>query len=180
MRKILTNVPLFILLLTVFCSVQLRAQSKNGAVCGDAAQAECTRDDEIFKPSALVFTAQDYAAGTKSDYFYAVLLTTVNGYQPDGGCREISEAQRLAAQELFPNNKAFTYNYYCQNPDLGERFIGYLPAGQTEVDDTLHLLALYGGATQAEAAQILTAAKKKYPKARIVKMRAVVIEQQDY
>lgn len=77
---------------------------------------------------------------------------------------------------MFPNNKAFTYNYYCENPGTGDKFIGYkFP----NLNDSTHLLVVYGGATQSEVAKILSQAKKKFPKARIVKMRAVVVEQQD-
>lgn len=86
----------------VFCGL-IAAQNKTGkggAVCGDAAKSECTKDDSIFKPYSLVFkfsakAAKDpeqYAEGEQSEYFYAVLLETVNGYKPDGGCREISES----------------------------------------------------------------------------------------
>ena len=183
MKRIFRTTTLFGLLALALVSISAQKTSKGGAVCGDAAKPECTRDDEIFKPYSLVFKLSpkamkdsEYVDGEMSDYFYAVLLETVNGYKPDGGCREISQAKRTAAQEMFPNNKAFTYNYYCENVGEGDNFIGYKYVGG---NDATHLLAVYGGATQAEAAKILAQAKKKYPKARIVKMRAEIIEQKD-
>lgn len=185
MKKDLSKLAVFMLLINaLFLSHTMAQKTSNGAVCGDAAKSECTKDDSIFKPYALVFKLspkatkdpQQYAEGEKSVEFYAVLLKTVNGYQPNGGCREITEPERTAAQALFPNNKAFSWNYYCINPGEGDQYIEYKFPGGT---DSTHLLAVYGGSTQAEAAKILIQAKKKYPKARIVKMRAIVGEQHD-
>lgn len=162
-----------------FVSAQSKI-SKYGAICGDASKAGCTKDEKIFKPSDLVFDARDYdessSATLFSKYFYAVVLETVQGYKENGGCREISETKRAAAQELFPVNKAFAYNYYCRDISTGESFIGYEGAGLTELT---HFLAVYGGTTNAEAAKILTQAKKKYPKAKIVRMRAGIMFQGD-
>jgi hypothetical protein len=173
----------FIFSVLLLSAIAVSAQSKvskYGTICGDASKAECTKNEEIFKPFDLVFDARDYDSNSSdtlfSKYFYAVVLETINGYKESGGCREISEAKRSAAQELFPNNKAFTYNYYCRDLSTGESFIGYQGAGLIE---TSHFLAVYGGKTNAEAAKILSAAKKKYPKAKIIKMRAGIMFQGD-
>lgn len=181
MKKSLLIVTIFIL--PMLSAIPAAAQSKNskyGTICGDASNADCTKDGNIFKPFDLVFDARDFNENSSdtlfSKYFYAVILETVNGYKAAGGCREISESKRKAAQELFPNNKAFAYNYYCRDLGTGEYFIGYQAAGLT---DTTHFLAVYGGKTQAEAAKILNTAKKKYPKAKIVKMRAGIMFQGD-
>jgi hypothetical protein len=99
-------------------------------------------------------------------------LETVNGYKESGGCCEISEAKRNAAQELFPNNKAFAYNYYCRDLSTGESFIGYQGAGLYQ---STHFLALYGGKINAEAVKILNAAKNKYPNAKVIKMRSGIM-----
>lgn len=162
-----------------FVSAQSKV-SKYGMICGDASKAGCTKDEKIFKPYDLVFDARDYDDSSSdtlfSKYFYAVVLETVQGYKESGGCREISETKRSAAQELFPNNKAFAYNYYCRDLSTGESFIGYQGAGLTELT---HFLAVYGGNTQTEAAKILSQAKKQYPKAKVVKMRAGIMFQGD-
>ena len=171
----------------ILCADSVAAQNKpgkGGAVCGDASKPECTKNDSIFKPYSLVFKfspkaakdPQQYAEGEQSEYFYAVLLETVKGYKPDNGCREISEAKISAAQGMFPNNKVFAYQYYCENVGEGDQFLEYEFTGN---NDSIHLLAVYGGANQTEAAKILNQAKKKYPKARIVKMRAIVVVQYD-
>ena len=179
--------PLLLVALFVFFYGSSAAQNKSskyGTICGDAAKAECTKNDSIFKPFSLVFKLsakalkdpEQYAEDEQSEFFYAVLLETVKGYKEGGGCREINEAKRLAAQKMFPNNKAFSYNIYCDPAGEGDKFIEYKAAG---LDETIHLLGVYGGAAQADAAKILSQAKKKYPKARVVKMRAVVVEQHD-
>ena len=100
----------------------------------------------------------------ESELFYAVVLRSVPS--PEESCDNfIPEPERLAAQTLFPQNKVFTSR--CAEP------------GQVSYSNTnpkAQFMAIYAGATQAEANRILAKVKAtgKFPGANIRRMRAMM------
>ena len=81
----------------------------------------------------------------------------------DGSCDLfIPETERLAAQALFPDNKVFSSR--CVEP--GELFY-------TNVNENQRLMAVYAGATLAQAKRVLAQVKAtgKFAGANIRRMR---------
>jgi len=143
------------------------------AVCSNPA-TPCQHKHKQFAPYELSFRLPakirenfDY----KSAPFYAVVLKTYKDFEACGeGCDggEFStaiEAERAKAQKLFPSKKAFA-SYQC--PDMIA--VTYM-SGPTALNDTF--LAVYGGATQAEADSVLAKARTRYPEAKVKRMQAV-------
>ena len=101
--------------------------------------------------------------------FYAVILKSIT--VKDDNCDVfIPESDRLAAQELFPENKVFSSR--CTDPenlfyaDVSSRTPRYF-------SETHRLMAVYAGKTLGEANQMLETVKAtgKYPGANIRRMR---------
>ncbi len=115
-----------------------------------------------FEPHDLPFRLPKDAVIWESDEFYAVVLKSLRA--EDHECDTIiPESERLAAQRLFPRRKVFSSR--CGEP--GNLFYTNTGSGQ-------RLLAVYAGATRAEALRTLAAVKAtgKFAGANLRRMRA--------
>ena len=96
-----------------------------------------------FEPHQLPFRVPADAFIFETEQFYAVILKSVRDESDD--CTVfVPEAERLAAQELFPRHKVFASRCY----DPGELFYTNTATGQ-------QFMAVYAGRTRAEAARML-------------------------
>jgi hypothetical protein len=94
--------------------------------------------------------------------FYAIILKSVQS--PDDECKIfIPEKERVAAQALFPDRKVFSSR--CAQP--GDLYY-------TNTSPKAHFMAVYAGATLADANRMLAMvqATGKFPAANIRRMRA--------
>ncbi|HLL77290.1 MAG TPA: hypothetical protein VK421_18695 [Pyrinomonadaceae bacterium] len=130
-------------------------------ICHDPTVA-CRTSTE-FLPHDLRFELPPRAVIWETQEFYAVILKSVRA-RDDLDCDTfVPEDERLAAQELFPRRKVFTsrcnepVSVYYTNAAPGQRF-----------------MAVYAGATRAEAEKILAAVRAtgKFPGANLRRMRA--------
>jgi hypothetical protein len=98
-----------------------------------------------------------------SEPFYAIILKTA------ARC-SISEAERVAVQALFPENKVFSARFYCEE-DVEEN-IAY-----TNVNEEFAFLAVHAGPKLLDAAKLLPEvnATGKFPGANIRKMQAKLV-----
>jgi hypothetical protein len=141
-------------------------QQTSGVVCPNSDTA--CHSAYSFKPYQLPFLIREklvFGKTYKSAPFYAVVLQSVrNSGSTD--CQHIGEEQRLEAQALFQDRKVFASRFSCP-----EELVLY-----TSVNQEFNFLAVYGGATLAEAKQTLNKAKAtgRYPEANIRKMQVVV------
>ena len=129
-------------------------------ICGNP-NAACP-SQATFEPHDLQFRVPRNAVIWETELFYAVILKSMNA--SDENCdAHIPEAERLAAQTLFPDRKVFASR--CVEP-------GTLYYTNTRANS--RLMAVYAGRTLAEANRVLAAAKAmgKYPGANIRRMRA--------
>ena len=160
------------LLILVFIGVAASAvQAQSGVLC--PFPSVCEPVYKGFKPHDLPFSTGRKAKfksgeSAESNDFYAVILDSVAiGLSEGDTCNNFSEKKRLAAQKLFPKNKAFA-SHYCDVPASYIRYEGF------KAREEANFLALYAGETKAAAAALLEKAKKKYPKAEIRQMRVVI------
>jgi hypothetical protein len=117
-----------------------------------------------FEPYDLPFRMPASAVIYDTELFYAIILRSVR--VPDDSCDNfIPEPERLAAQILFPDHKVFTSR--CAEP-------GRLSYSNTSPKALF--MAVYAGATPADANRMLAAAKAtgKFPGANVRRMRAVM------
>jgi hypothetical protein len=115
-----------------------------------------------FEPHDLPFEISPNSVIVETPFFYAVILKSIRAEDTD--CeRFIAESERLQAQSLFPRHKVFTSR--CADP--GSLYY-------TNVHPAQRFMAVYGGATRAEAARMLALVKAtgKFPGANIRRMRA--------
>jgi hypothetical protein len=115
-----------------------------------------------FEPHDLPFEISENSVIEETQFFYAIILKSIRAEDTD--CeRFISESERLQAQSLFPQHKVFTSR--CGDPGT----LYY-----TNVNPAQRFMAVYGGATRAEAARMLVIVKAtgKFPGANIRRMRA--------
>ena len=129
-------------------------------VCGNP-NVRCP-STATFEPHDLPFHVPRNAVIWETELFYAVILKSMNA--SDENCdAHISEADRLAAQTLFSDRKVFASR--CIEPGT----LYY-----TNTRSNTRIMAVYAGATLAEANRVLAAAKAmgKYPGANIRRMRA--------
>lgn len=129
------------------------------AICGNPKVACKTSVD--FQPHNLPFRVPAPAVIFDTEPFYAVILKSVPAN--NDSCEVfVPETERLAAQALFPNHKVFTSR--CADP--GDLFY-------TNANENQRMMAVYGGATLAEARRVLAAVKAtgKYPGANLRRMR---------
>lgn len=129
-------------------------------VCGNPNVA--CRSEATFEPHDLPFRVPRNAVIWETELFYAVILKSMNA--ADDNCdAHIPEAERLAAQTLFPDRKVFASR--CVEP-------GTLYYTNTRPNS--RLMALYAGSTLAEANRVLAAVKAtgKYSAANIRRLRA--------
>lgn len=155
----------FLLLLGAFHA----AQAQYGSICGDPSQKRCVGQYDDFKPQDLIFNTGRAELGTgtrhESDEFCAVILESLSANKAGGaGCNIVSEARRKAAQKLFPKNKVFASRSNCSG-----NIVFYNGA-----KDEFNFMAIYAGASEAAATEILAKAKKKYPSANVRRMKVIL------
>jgi hypothetical protein len=143
-------------------AAQTRRNRKRPAVCGNP---NVTCGGEItFQPNELPFRMPKNTVIYDTDLFYAVILQSVTS--PQESCDNfIPEPERLAAQTLFTQNKVFTTR--CAEPGQ----VSY-----TNTNSKAQFMAVYAGATQADANRMLAKVKAtgKFPGANIRRMRAAM------
>jgi hypothetical protein len=130
-------------------------------VCGDPT-ARCRTSIE-FQPYQLPFAVPPTGAIWESEQFYAVILKSVRDESRDGNCDLfIPEADRTAAQALFPRQKVFTSR--CMEP--GDLFY-------TGVAEDARFMAVYAGRTRAEGQAMLARVKAtgQFPGANLRRLR---------
>ncbi len=128
-------------------------------VCGNP-NAACP-SAATFEPHDLPFRVPRNAVIWETELFYAVILKSMNA--SDENCdAHIPEAERRAAQTLFPDRKVFASR--CAEPGT----LYY-----TNTRPNTRLMAVYAGRTLAEANRVLAAVKAtgKYPGANVRRMR---------
>jgi hypothetical protein len=139
-----------------------RKAPRLGAVCGDPT-VRCRTSIE-FQPYQLPFRIPANAAIWETEQFYAVILKSVRDESKAGDCNIfVPEAEREAAQALFPRNKVFGSR--CMEP--GDLFY-------TDVAEGSQFVAVYAGRTRAEGLAMLERVKAtgKYPDANLRRMSA--------
>ena len=142
-------------------SAQRRGRPRPAAVCGDPA-VRCQTSVE-FQPYQLPFRIPANAAIWETEKFYAVILKSVRDESKGGNCDIfVPEAEREAAQALFPRNKVFASRCF----DPGDLFY-------TGVADDSRFMAVYAGRTRAEGLATLERVKAtgKYPGANLRRLR---------
>jgi len=166
-RSVLKQLTICVVGAAVMCATFAGAQTrrkpaKRPPVCGNP---NFTCGGEItFPPYDLPFRIPRNAVIYDTDLFYAVILRSVPSAEES--CDNfIPEPERLAAQTLFTQNKVFTSR--CAEP------------GQISYSNTnpkAQFMAVYAGATQADANRMLAKVKAtgKFPGANIRRMRAVM------
>lgn len=149
-----------IMMLGLVFNVQAQKKAKLGKVCGDPTLPCKSRDD--FQSYELPFdTGKNYVIA-ESQPFYSIILKSVK-LAPGADCEKtFGEEERIATQELFPNNKVFALR--CNEPAMNY---------YTNVADDVAFIAVYAGKTLVEANKFLTIvqATKKYPGVRVRKMQ---------
>jgi hypothetical protein len=135
-----------------------------GEICPDP-ERPCV-DVERFKPNELSFRIAkkfDFDRGQdRSAPFYAAILKS-------GELCRIPDAERVAAQALFPGHKVFVHRYFCE--DFGDK-VTY-----TNVNRKAGFIAVYAGKTEAEAKAFLAEVRGKYPDANIRRMQVLITYQ---
>ncbi len=137
---------------------QTRRQQK-GQVCPDPT-VKC-RTTVPFEPHDLPFRVNEKAVIWESEFFYAIILKSMTAPMDD--CDKfVPESERLEAQALFPRQKVFASR--CTM--AGALYY-------TNVDDKYRFMAVYAGATQADANRMLQTVKAtgKFPGANIRRMQ---------
>lgn len=138
----------------------LGAAQQRGQVCPDPTQS--CKTFATFQPYDLPFSVKENSVIWESEFFYAIILKSMSAADTD--CDKfVSESERHAAQSLFPKRKVFTSR--CM--EAGSLFY-------TNVNDNFRFMAVYAGATKAEAATMLQTVKAtgKFNGANIRRMRA--------
>lgn len=128
-------------------------------VCGDPT-VPC-KTSGAFDVNDLAFQIPANANIWESEDFYAIILKSVSS--PGDNCGTfVPEVERLEAQSLFPKMKVFTSR--C---NMGGSLF------YTNVNPDYQFMAVYGGATKAQADRMLVTVKAtgRFPGANIRKMR---------
>ncbi|HEX8502242.1 MAG TPA: hypothetical protein VF659_16790 [Pyrinomonadaceae bacterium] len=139
-----------------------RSVPRPAAVCPDPT-VRCRTTVE-FQPYQLPFRVPANGIIWETEKFYAVILKSVRDENPRGDCDVfIPEAEREAAQALFPRNKVFS----SRCAEAGEVFY-------TEVSGDAQFMAVYAGRTRAEANAMLekVRATGRFPGANLRRMNA--------
>ena len=138
---------------------QRRRPAGHASVCGNP-MAPC-KTTATFQPNDLPFRVPKDAVIYDTELFYAIILKSVGKSEEDCDVF-VPESERLAAQALFPDHKVFASR--CPNPET----LFY-----SNVSPKHRMMAVYAGATLAEANGLLTAVKAtgKFPGANIRRMR---------
>lgn len=136
-----------------------RQRAGRPSICGNPTVA--CKTTATFQANDLPFRIPADAVIFDTELFYAVILKSLAVKEDD--CELfIPEAERLQTQELFPDHKVFTSR--CIDPEN----LFY-----TNVSDKHRIMAVYAGATLAEAKRFLNVVKAtgKFPGANIRSMR---------
>ena len=130
-----------------------------GAVCFDPTRP--CKTEATFQPHDLPFRVPPSGAIWESEFFYAIILTSLRFKNEDCSRHFIPESQRLETQALFPNRKVFT----SRCGEAGEVYY-------SNTNPNTNFMAVYGGRTQSEAARMLATVKAtgKFPGANIRRM----------
>jgi hypothetical protein len=163
MRK--SVIPCAALLGLLACGAGASAQrlkaTRLGVVCGDPT-VRCRTSIE-FQPYQLPFRIPPNAVIWESEHFYAVVLKSVRDESRGGNCDIfVPEADREAAQALFPRHKVFASR--CMEP--GDLYY-------TGVSDGAQFMAVYAGRTRAEGQAMLSKVKAtgQFPGANLRRMQ---------
>ena len=134
------------------------------AICGNPKVA--CKTSVSFEPYDLPFRVPAKAVIFDTELFYAVILKSLPTSEEDCSVF-VAEAERLAAQALFPNRKVFTSR--CADP--GEPESGML--FYTNLDPKFRVMAVYAGNTLPESKRVLAEVKAtgKFPGAYVRRMR---------
>ena len=163
MRNVRVLCVIVLVLLTVVgVSAQRKGRPRPASVCGDPT-VRCPTSIE-FQPYQLPFRIPRNAVIWESEKFYAVILKSVRDESKGGDCNIfVPEAEREAAQALFPRHKVFASR--CMEP--GDLFY-------TDVAEDSQFVAVYAGRTRAEGLAMLEKVKAtgKYPGANLRRMSA--------
>ena len=165
----------FILTIGLFCSTFL-AHAKDiqtgGKICAQP-EKTCSSTAYEFQPNELSFHLPEkleWQSAHYSAHFYAVILRSVKAVEmsdPNGDeeCKGfISETNRLAVQQQFPENKVFSSRNGC-----------FPMVYYSNVNDKYNFIAVYGGKNESEAGAILAQAKVAgFPDANLRKMQVIV------
>ena len=140
-------------------------RSTKGIICGNP-QLPC-KTSVPFSPYDLPFRVPPRAVIIDTEYFYAIILKSINTTEDDCSVF-VPEPERIAAQALFPDRKVFTSR--CS--DIGADNSGMLY--YTNVDWKVRFMAVYGGTTRVAAQRALNAVKAsgKFPGAYMKRMQA--------
>jgi hypothetical protein len=136
-----------------------RQRARRASVCGNPTVA--CKTTVTFQSYDLPFRVPQDAVIFDTELFYAIVLKSVGTSEQD--CEVfVPESERLEAQSMFPHHKVFT----SRCPDVETLFY-------SNVSPQHRFMAVYAGATLAEAKRVLAAvnATKKFPGARIRRMR---------
>lgn len=138
-----------------------RGRVRPSRICHDPTAA-CRTSFE-FEAHDLRFELPRNAVIWETQEFYVVILKSVRARGEQDCDTFVPEAERLAAQALFPRRKVFTSR--CNEP---------VSVYYTNAAPTQRFMAVYAGATRAEAAKTLAAARAtgKFPGANLRRMRA--------
>lgn len=134
-------------------------RARKGSICGNPMVACKTSVD--FQPNDLPFRVPKNSVIFDTELFYAVIMKSVAA--KDDTCDVfVPEAERLAAQALFPDHKVFASR--CADPEN----LFY-----TSVDPKFRIMAVYGGTTLAESKRMLATVRAtgKFPGAYVRRMR---------
>jgi hypothetical protein len=128
-------------------SAQKKSKPKRAKVCGDPSKSCNT--GVTFESFDLPFEVPENVYIVETERFYAVVLKSFRVSDEECESKYISEDERLATQELFPNNKVFA----SRCPEPGNLF--YNP-----IDYRVRFMAVYAGKTKAGATKILAKVKE--------------------
>ena len=144
-----------------------RISPRAASICGNPLIA--CKTTATFHPNDLPFRVPKDAVIIDTVPFYAIILRSVVG-SPDRCDDFIPETDRLAAQALFPDHKVFSSR--CTDPE-NSRYEDVTTRKAMNLSDTHRIMAVYAGASMAEAKQFLEKVKAtgKYPGANIRRMR---------
>jgi hypothetical protein len=142
-------------------AAQRGRRPRPAAVCPDPT-VRC-RSSVEFQPYQLPFVVPANGVMWETEQFYAVILKSVRDPSNGGDCNVfIPEAEREAAQALFPRRKVFASR--CFEP--GDLYY-------TGVAENTQFMAVYAGRTRAEAQAMLAKVKAtgQFPGANLRRLR---------
>jgi hypothetical protein len=144
-----------------------KVSPKKASICGNPLEA--CKTTATFHPNDLPFRVLKDAVIIDTVPFYAIILRSVVG-SPDRCDDFIPETDRLAAQALFPDHKVFSSR--CTDPE-NSRYEDVTTRKITNLSDTHRIMAVYAGASLAEAKQFLEKVKAtgKFPGANLRRLR---------